>query len=96
LLLLRNVVQRHVTPFRVAAQRVHKSHFIPLCNVTLQFFWKIKKDELVELFETFPSSYSGQVCVTIDCCFFLSLSLSFSFSVVSLFVSSGASRNTLI
>jgi hypothetical protein len=30
------VVQRHVTPFRVAPERVHKSHFRLLCNVTLQ------------------------------------------------------------
>jgi hypothetical protein len=32
----RYVVQRHVTSFRVAPERVHKSHFGSLCNVTPQ------------------------------------------------------------
>jgi hypothetical protein len=28
-------MQRHLTQFRVASKRVHKSHFRSLCNVTL-------------------------------------------------------------
>jgi hypothetical protein len=32
----RCAVQHRMTPFRVAPERVHKSHFISLCNVTQQ------------------------------------------------------------